>query len=94
MAALHHGRAYMIRFRDRGARGRHQGAQIDAHHSFSFADYNDPKHMGFRALRVLNKDRVVPGAPNRLIPHSARCSITVALWPLHEPLRGLVLASM
>ena len=81
MAALHHGRAYMIRFRDRGARGRHQGAQIDAHHSFSFADYNDPKHVGFRALRVLNKDRVVPGAPNRLIPHSARCSITVALWP-------------
>lgn len=62
MAALHHGRAYMIRFRDRGARGRHQGAQIDAHHSFSFADYNDPKHMGFRALRVLNEDRVVPGA--------------------------------
>ena len=52
----------MIRFRDRGARGRHQGAQIDAHLSFSFADYNDPKHMGFRALRVLNEDRVVPGA--------------------------------
>ncbi|SEH11361.1 hypothetical protein SAMN05428974_0203 [Sphingopyxis sp. YR583] len=52
----------MIRFRDRGARGRHQGGQIDAHHSFSFADYNDPKHIGFRALRVLNEDRVVPGA--------------------------------
>lgn len=52
----------MIQFRDRGARGRHQGARIDAHHSFSFADYNDPKHMGFRALRVLNEDRVVPGA--------------------------------
>lgn len=52
----------MIRFRDRGARGRHQGAQIDARHSFSFADYNDPAHMGFRALRVLNEDRIVPGA--------------------------------
>lgn len=52
----------MIQFRDRGARGRHQGGQIDAHHSFSFADYNDPRHMGFRALRVLNEDRVVPGA--------------------------------
>lgn len=52
----------MIQFRDRGARGRHQGAQIDAHHSFSFADYNDPKHMRFRTLRVLNEDRVVPGA--------------------------------
>ncbi|QXF12950.1 MULTISPECIES: pirin family protein [Sphingopyxis] len=52
----------MIQFRDRGARGRHQGGQIDARHSFSFADYNDPRHMGFRALRVLNEDRVVPGA--------------------------------
>lgn len=52
----------MIRFRDRGARGRHPGGQIDAHHSFSFADYNDPKHMGFRDLRVLNEDRIVPGA--------------------------------
>lgn len=52
----------MIRFRDRGARGRHQGGQIDARHSFSFADYNDPAHMGFRALRVLNEDRVIPGA--------------------------------
>lgn len=52
----------MIQFRDRGARGRHQGGQIDAHHSFSFADYNDARHMGFRALRVLNEDRVVPGA--------------------------------
>lgn len=52
----------MIRFRDRGARGRHRGGQIDAQHSFSFADYNDPKHMGFRDLRVLNEDRIVPGA--------------------------------
>jgi quercetin 2,3-dioxygenase len=30
----------MIQFRDRGARGRHQGGQIDARHSFSFADYS------------------------------------------------------
>ncbi|MBN8841989.1 MAG: pirin family protein [Sphingomonadales bacterium] len=52
----------MIQFRDRGARGRHQGGQVDARHSFSFADYNDPKHMGFRDLRVLNEDRIVPGA--------------------------------
>ncbi len=38
----------MIQFRDRGARGRHQGGQIDAHHGFSFADNSDPRHMGFR----------------------------------------------
>lgn len=52
----------MIRFRDRGTRGRHRGAMVDAFHSFSFADYHDPKHMGFRALRVLNEDMVTPGA--------------------------------
>ncbi len=52
----------MIQFRDRGAPGGHQGRRIDARHSFSFADYNDPKHMGFRAFRVLNEDRIVPGA--------------------------------
>ncbi|TFI60109.1 pirin family protein [Sphingomonas parva] len=52
----------MIVFRDRGARGHHRGALVDARHSFSFGDYHDPRHMGFRSLRVLNEDRVVPGA--------------------------------
>lgn len=52
----------MITFRDRGARGHHRGALVDARHSFSFGDYHDPKHMGFRKLRVLNEDVVVPGA--------------------------------
>lgn len=51
----------MITFRDRGARGRHFGAEVDARHSFSFGDYNDPRNMGFRELRVLNEDRIIPG---------------------------------
>ncbi len=51
----------MIHFRDRGARGRHRGAMVDAYHTFSFADFNDPRHMGFRDLRVLNEDIVMPG---------------------------------
>lgn len=52
----------MIEFRDRGARGRHDGATVQARHSFSFADYSDPRYMGFRDLRVLNEDWIVPGA--------------------------------
>jgi quercetin 2,3-dioxygenase len=69
----------MIQFRDRGARGRHQGGQIDARHSFSFADYNDPKHMGFRALRVLNEDRIVPGAGLPEHPHADMEIVTIVL---------------
>jgi len=52
----------MIRFRDRMARGRTRTGWLDSRHSFSFGDYRDPENMGFRALRVINEDRVVPGA--------------------------------
>jgi quercetin 2,3-dioxygenase len=52
----------MIRFRDRMARGRTKIGWLDSRHSFSFGDYRDPEQMGFRSLRVINEDRVVPGA--------------------------------
>ena len=52
----------MIIFRDRMARGRTQTGWLDSRHTFSFGGYRDPDHMGFRALRVVNEDRVVPGA--------------------------------
>jgi len=52
----------MIRFRDRMTRGESRTGWLESRHSFSFADYHDPAQMGFRALRVINEDRVIPGA--------------------------------
>ena len=52
----------MITIRDRDSRGRTEIGWLDSQHSFSFGDYRDPAQMGFRALRVINEDRVIPGA--------------------------------
>jgi quercetin 2,3-dioxygenase len=52
----------MITFRDRMTRGHSRTGWLDSRHSFSFGDYRDPAQMGFRSLRVINEDRVIPGA--------------------------------
>ena len=52
----------MIVIRDRDSRGRTEIGWLDSQHSFSFGDYLDPTQMGFRSLRVINEDRVIPGA--------------------------------
>lgn len=59
----------MIEMRQANDRGHFQNHWLNSRHSFSFGEYYDPQHMGLSVLRVINDDKVIPGAGFPTHPH-------------------------